>query len=222
MLRALLRAGAAVGAVALAIGLTAAPAFAHEVRTVGAYQFTVGWQHEPTYVDAQNAVQVFVHDATGNPIDDLGAPPTLKVQVIFGNQTSQFLNLTPSFDPDTGLGTHGEFDAPITPTAAGNYTFHFTGTVKGQVIDQRFTSSDSTFDPVQDPTGIEFPSKDPTAHELGQSIQALSPRIDTAVSKAKSARSTASTGEIIGIVAAALAVIAVGLSLARRRSPGAP
>jgi hypothetical protein len=218
MPRALLRAAAATVCGALAIGLMASPALAHEQRTVGAYKFTVGWQHEPTYVDVENAVQVFLHDAKGNAIDDLGTPVTLKLQVIFGTQTSPFLTLLPSFDPDTGLGMHGEFDAPITPTAAGNYTFHFTGTVNGQAIDERFTSSDSTFNPVQDPTGIEFPAKDPTAHELSQGLQALSPRIGAAASKATSAHSTATMGETLGIIALVLAVVAVGLSLLRRRS----
>ena len=65
MLRSTPRIGAAVAVVAAALVLGAAPALAHEQRQVGAYQFTVGWQHEPAYVDAQNAVQVFVHDAGG-------------------------------------------------------------------------------------------------------------------------------------------------------------
>jgi len=220
MHRALQRAGAGAGVVALFLTLTALPAFAHEQRTVGAYHFTVGWEQEPTYVDEQNAVQLFLHDAQGNPIDDLGTPPTLTVQVIFGNQTSQDLDLEPSFDPDTGLGTHGEFDASLTPTEPGNYTFHFTGTINGQAIDQKFTSSPSTFDPVQDPTGIEFPDKDPTVHELGAKLDALSPRVDAATSKANSAHSTAGTGEILGIVALVLAVIAIGLAAVRGRRPG--
>src|SRR2546430_215399 len=41
---------------------TATPAFAHEVRKVGAYEFTVGWEHEPTYTGVENAVQLILKD----------------------------------------------------------------------------------------------------------------------------------------------------------------
>ena len=51
---------------------------------LGAYQFTVGWLVEPTYVGVQNAVQLLVHDAKGSPVDDIG--DGLKVQVLFGSQ----------------------------------------------------------------------------------------------------------------------------------------
>ena len=50
-------------------------------------------------------------------------------------ETSGPLDLEPSFDPDTGLGTHGEFDAAIIPTQPGNYTFHFYGSINGQPIE---------------------------------------------------------------------------------------
>jgi hypothetical protein len=201
------------GAAMLAAALTAvlaAPAMAHEVRQVGAYQFTVGWQHEPTYVGEENAIQVFLHDASGQPVDDLGTPVTLKVQAIYGHQTSDPLDLEPSFDPDTGLGTHGEWDAAMTPTAPGNYTFHFTGTVNGQAIDQKFTSSDSTFDPVSSPAGIEFPVKTPTAGELATNLTKTQPRVADAQSTAKSAKDSSSTATTVAVLAL---VVAVGLGV---------
>src|SRR5581483_11038555 len=101
----------------------ASPAYAHEQRQVGAFLFTVGWSSEPTYVGQPNDVQLFIHDAKGNPVDDIGSPPTIQLEVSFGSQTSAPLDLEPSFDPDTGLGTHGEFDASIIPTQVGDYTF---------------------------------------------------------------------------------------------------
>src|SRR5437588_6091446 len=109
------------GGAAVLVLLTPGAAFAHEQRQVGAISFTVGWQHEPTYAGSENAVQLFLKDAKGNPIDDLGDPPSLQVQVITGNQTSDPLALAPSFDEDTGLGTRGEFDAAIIPTRPGDY-----------------------------------------------------------------------------------------------------
>ncbi|HLJ08433.1 MAG TPA: hypothetical protein VKX24_07830, partial [Acidimicrobiia bacterium] len=154
------------GGAAVVVFLSPVVALAHEQRQVGAIQFTVGWQHEPAYAGSQNAVQLFLKDAKGKPIDDLGDPPSLEVQVVTGNQTSDPLTLEPSFDADTGLGTHGEFDAPIIPTRPGDYTFHFTGTVNGQKVDEKFTSSDTTFDTVKEPTVAEFPAKDPSAGDL--------------------------------------------------------
>src|SRR5258708_9846923 len=138
--------------------LTATPAFAHEIRQVGAYQLTVGWLTEPTYVGQTNAVEVFVHNAKGTALDDLG-PDGLKVQVITGSQTSDPRALNGAFDPDTGLGLHGQYLASIIPTSPGDYTFHLTGNINGQKIDEKFTSGDKTFNTVVDPSGVEFPVK---------------------------------------------------------------
>ncbi|MBV8980582.1 MAG: hypothetical protein JO086_06755 [Acidimicrobiia bacterium] len=199
--------------------LTAGPASAHEQRKVGAYQITIGWEHEPTYTGVENAVQIFIKDAKGNPVDDLGDPPSLKVQVINGSQISDPLDLGASFDPDTGLGTHGEFDAPIIPTVPGDYTFHLTGNINGQNIDEKFTSSDKTFDPVKDPTEVQFPAKVPSNAQLAQSISRESSRSTTL---AKSAKDSASSAKTLAIVGIALGVVLGGAGLivalgARRR-----
>ena len=146
---------------------------------------------------------------TGSRSTIIGSPPSLQVEVIFGNQTSPPLDLEPSFDPDTGLGTHGEFDAAIIPTAVGNYTFHFFGTVAGQQIDERFTSGPTTFATVDDPTGIEFPTKVPTLPDLGALADRLSPRVDRAVSAAAASADQADTAHTLALVA--VIVGAVGL-----------
>jgi hypothetical protein len=215
--------------VALLVGasvlfMSTAPAFAHTTKTVGNYQFTVGWQHEPTYVGVQNGVALFVHDASGNPVDDLGATG-LKVQVVFSGQTSDPLIMQASFDPDTKLGTHGEFDAAIIPTRPGDYTFHFTGDINGQKIDESFTSGPQTFDTAKAPSPIEFPAKDPTIAELADGFNRLGPRVDAArvttaqaLAKAKSAQSSATAATTLAIVAlvAGLAVGGAGLRSAIR------
>ena len=225
MLRPSVRAAAAAAAMfAMLLGL-ATPAFAHEVRKVGAYQLTVGWQHEPVYAGTQNAVQIFIHDSSGAPVDDLGTPPSLKVHVIYGSTTSDALDLEPSFDEDTGLGTHGEFDAAITPTEPGNYTFHLTGSIHGQAIDQKFTSGDETFNPVDDPATVEFPTKTPSANQQAAAITRLQATTADAASSASSAKDSASTATTVAIVAIVVAVvlggIAIGLALSgrKRRSP---
>lgn len=208
-----------VGAIA-ALAFSAAPALAHEERQVGAYQLTVGWQHEPTYTGVENAVQIFIKDAKGNAFDDLGDPPSLKVQAINGSQTSDPLDLKASFDPDTGEGTHGEFDASIIPTVPGDYTFHLTGTIKGQNIDEKFTSSDKTFDPVKDPSDVQFPAKVPSNQQLAQSVSRNEARSANAAKQAKDSADSAKTLAIVGI---ALGVVLGGAGLivalgARRRA----
>jgi hypothetical protein len=224
MRRRLARAGAALLGACLLIVVAALPAAAHEQRQVGAYQFTVGWQQEPTYVGELNAVQVFIHDTKGNPVDDLGDPPSLQLIVSTGGKTSSPLTLGASFDPDTGLGTHGEFDAPIIPTSPGTYSFHFTGTVNGQTVNETFTSSDSTFNDVVEPTPIEFPAQQPSAADLSTSINRLGPRVDTAAAAASSAHDKASTAATLSIVAIIVAVVlgvvslVVALSARHRRS----
>jgi hypothetical protein len=208
------RVSAVLAAAFLLIIVAALPAVAHEQRQVGAYQFTVGWQHEPTYVGQLNAVQLFLHDTKGNPIDDLGNPPSLQVTVSTGGQTSSPLTLEGSFDPDTGLGTHGEFDAAIIPTSPGTYRFHFTGNINGQQVDQTFTSSDSTFNSVEEPTSVEFPARQPSAADLSTSINRLGPRVDAARSAASSAHDKASTAATLSIIALVVAVVLGGASLA--------
>ena len=214
-----LRFGAAAAIAAVAL-FSAAPAFAHEIRPVGSpsgtYVMTVGWETEPTYVGVSNAVELFVHDAKGAAVDDLG-PNGLKVQVIFSGQTSDQLALNLSFDSDTGLGMHGQYLAPIVPTRPGDYTFHFTGDINGQKIDESFTSGDKTFNTVTDPTSVEFPAKDQTVAALNTSINKLSPRVDqvsssvtAAASKASSAKNSASSATTLGIIALIVGIVLGG------------
>ena len=191
--------------------LLAQPAFAHTQKQEGAYQFTVGWQSEPTYAGEPNGVQLFVHDAKGNPIDGIDS---LKVELIFSGQKSDQFALVGAFDPDSGEGAHGEYDASVIPTRPGDYTFHFVGTINGQPIDDQFTSSDTTFDPVKDPAGVQFPAKDPTSAQLADSVSRLQPRVDqaaaavrTSSSDAKSAKDSADTATTLSIVAIAVAVV---------------
>jgi len=209
---------AAAAATAMAL-VAVVPASAHEVRTVGKYEFTVGWLHEPAYADEQNAVQFLLKDSAGNPIDDLG--DTLKVEVIYQSQTMPALSLTPTWDPDTGLGMHGEYLASLIPTRAGNYSFHFTGTVKGQAVDQSFTSSPTTFDAVKEPVAVEFPAPDPSRGQIAQKLDRIDQRIATAQAiaeaTAKNDTDLARNLAIAGIVLGALGT--VGLIIVLTRGP---
>jgi hypothetical protein len=214
------RAARIIAAIAAAFALALGPvvtALAHEERDVGAVHFKVGWNSEPTYVGFNNAVQVTLTDKAGNAIPD--ATDTLKVEVTNGSQKSGPLALQPFFDADSG-GNPGEYLAPLIPTRPGNYTFHFTGTVKGQTVDQSFTSSDQTFDPVKDSAAIEFPAKDPSSAELAQRLQRDTARTDTLQADLTGARQTADRDTYLAIGAIVIAVVLGGAGLAvgaRRR-----
>ena len=99
----------AAAVVAVWLVVAAAPAAAHTQKNVGAYQFTVGWGSEPAYAGQLNSVQLVLKDiSTGKPYTKLA--DTLKVTVIYGQQTVEYA-LTPTFDPDTGFGTPGDYRA---------------------------------------------------------------------------------------------------------------
>ncbi len=102
-----LRVGILAGVLVVGLGVTiySQTASAHEQRTVGKIQMTVGWSVEPAYTGFRNDVQLVLKDASGKPINDAG--DGLKVQVIFGGQKTALSPLDPSYDPDTGLGTPG-------------------------------------------------------------------------------------------------------------------
>lgn len=216
-----LRTCAAAGVVCAALAVTFAlprAAVAHEHRRVGPFEMVVGWADEPTFVGFKNGVQLLLRDAAGKPVTDLG--DTLKVEVIFGDQKMAPVTLERAFGKT--YGTPGDYRAPLVPTRPGNYTFHFTGTIKDQQVDQSFTSSEKTFDPATAASEIEFPVKDPSRPELAQRIERLGPRIDSVAAAANEAK--AATGQAMGLAAGGivLGVVGIGLALSgRRRGSGA-
>ncbi|TMK19262.1 MAG: hypothetical protein E6G68_06265 [Actinobacteria bacterium] len=133
----------AIAAVTALVLLVAAPAFAHEERTIGGGRFhvEVGWATEPVYGGYPNAVQVLLHDKNDKPILDLG--DTLKVDVSSGGKTRS-LSFEAAFEPG-GDGTPGDYRASLIPTRPGTYAFRVNGTIKGVKIDETFTCSDKTF-----------------------------------------------------------------------------
>ena len=200
-----------VAAAAVALGIVAAPAMAHTQKTVGAYQFTVGWGTEPAYAGQLNSVQLVLADAaTGKPYTKL--TDTLKVTVIYGQQRVEYA-LAPTFDPDTGFGTPGDYRAFFFPTAPGDYTFQFTGTIGSQKVDESFTSGPTTFATVEDPVNAQFPVKTPTNAQLAQRLEAQSGRVATS-----SDVSGAKTVGYIGIAVGAVGVVLAAFALLRKRA----
>lgn len=231
------RLGAAVAAATtLAIALVG-NAQAHVLKDFGQYSVALGWSVEPTYFGQVNAVQVVVKDKAGKAVTDL-ADGDLKVVVSIGGQDSSPLSLDNKFDEDTGLGITGDYEAPLTPTTPGDYTFHLTGSIHGQAVDETATSSDSTFDSAVEATDIEFPNKLPSLTEITTSLDRINARLSASPSAAASpaapapsadagladavtaaqttasqARDAASSAMIAGILVGAIGVILGGAAL---------
>lgn len=205
------------GSIVSASVLLASPASAHEARTVNGYHWLVGFGNEPTYAGFQNFVVLFLNDPSGKPVLNIG--DKLHVTVETGSASRKFA-LEPSFDPDSGLGTKGEFDAFFIPTTPGPYTFHFTGNLGGPV-DQSFTSGPETFSTVDDPTSIQFPVTVPSNLELSQKIDQEVPRltasITSASNEASDSSSRATTALIVGALGLVVGLVGVGFGIKANR-----
>jgi len=177
--------------------MVAGVAAAHVVTTIGNYSIAMGWLQEPAYVGSQNAVQVIVKTKAGNPVADLQSGALSVVVSTAGAQTAA-MPLDPSLDPDTGLGRPGEYLAWLIPTIPGNYTFHLTGSIHQQTVDETYTSSDTTFNPVDDPTSAQFPAKLPTLTELSTQSERVASRASDALAAASSASSDANRALLVG------------------------
>ncbi|MGH2511662.1 MAG: hypothetical protein ACRDGQ_03130 [Candidatus Limnocylindrales bacterium] len=187
-------------AAALALGASAVLIFssvadAHVVKDFGTYSVALGWVHEPTYVGELNAVQVVIKDAAGKAVTDL-EDGDLKVTVSVGGQTSDPLVLVNTFDPDTGLGVAGDYEASIIPTAAGDYTFHLTGAIHGTNVDETATSSDSTFNSVVEATGVQFPNQLPALTDIVTRLDRIDARLSASPAPGASSAAGSSSAPV--------------------------
>jgi len=218
-----------IWSMAAAIGLTGmlmtftsgGPASAHEARKIGKYDVEVGFGDEPAYTGDKNSVQLLLNEANDKPVVDLG--DTLKVDITTGSSTDDTQKLSMTMQPNFevgGDGTPGDYRAWFVPTAPGPYTFHFTGSIKGQKVDEKFTSSPTTFDEVQDPAQVEFPIKDPTTGQLTARVDRETQRLNTALAdarrQAKDEAGTALLIAIVGVVVGVLGLAAAGYALRKR------
>ena len=211
----LARFSAAVLTVAATLTLTSGAALAHESRQVGPYTFVVGWGDEPAFAGEKNSVQVILSRG-GEPVAE---GVDLEAEVSFG-QASVTFTVEPNFEIGE-FGQPGDYRAFLIPTRSGSYTFHITGTVVGQKIDERFTSGPQTFSDIENPREVSFPVKDPTTGELAARERSETARLSADV---EAARSEANTARLLAYIAVAVGTVALILGLAvalRRRSAGA-
>ena len=211
------------------LALSAGAVFAHEQRE-GGVEWVVGFLHEPAYEGQINGVYLELteqesveqedghHHPEAAPVE--GLHQTLQVEVThIPTGASIVLNLRPVFD------TPGEYVADLVPTAPGEYQFRFFGTIKGEQVDETFTSEGAGggFDDVQSSVDLQFPVKLPEIREIEGAVRgaqtAAAQAQDAAISaddNASSAGMLAIVGIVLGAVGTAVGVGGIALALRRR------
>ena len=186
---------AVLGAV-LTMFVSVGVALAHEERTVGDYGFVVGFIDEPVYTGQKSGLELMITQADA-PVE--GLEETLQATVTFGEETRD-LPLEPRF------GEPGWYESVFFPTAAGPYTFRIFGDIDGNAVDESFTSSPDGFSEVQEVTGGQFPVTLPAAGDTARDAQ-----------DGAAAAGTATLALIVGGAGLLAGLVALGLTLARRR-----
>jgi hypothetical protein len=153
---------ASLGALAALLAM-AGLASAHEHRHVGDYELVVGFRNEPAYVGLLNGLDLHINDEDGEPVE--GLADTLNVAILYGDQ-SQELNVRAVW------GRPGAYTADVVPTETGTYSFHITGTIEGEAVDETFTGGPETFSEVQPIAALEFPASNAGA-ESNDNDQAM-------------------------------------------------
>jgi hypothetical protein len=119
------------------------------------------------------------------------------------------------------------------PNRPGTYTFHFTGSIGGQKLDESFTSSDHTFNDMQNASSIQFPARDPSRGEIAQNLTRSDQRIQESQTRivqlqgqltrtrqaADTDRWLAIAGIALGVIGIAALAVVVLLERRRRRAP---
>ena len=139
----------AAGLTLIATGTVAA----HEARTVAGYDMEVGFIDEPVAVGQRSGLEFFVHKGDA-PVE--GLESTVKAEVIY-----RMARRASCRDQRKG-GRSGSVRVGVHPDRAGPYTFHLTGTIEGNAIDESFTSKPGGFDEVQESAARQFPVQFPS------------------------------------------------------------
>jgi hypothetical protein len=143
-------------------------AAAHERRTVGPYQFVVGWLNEPAYVGLMNSLDLRVTDTRVTPAKAVeGLEKTLTVDLQTGGLGPLPLTVTARF------GAPGAYNGYVMPTATGTYVFHIKGKVESLDVDEKFESGPNRFGDIESTTALQYPNKVPGPSEVGDRLAAI-------------------------------------------------
>jgi hypothetical protein len=173
------------------------PALAHESREVSGYNIVVGFIQEPVFSGQKSGLE-FEVTRDDEPVE--GLHETLEAEVIFGDQRRE-LPLSPRF------GQPGWYQSVFFPTAAGAYTFHIFGEIEDTAFDESFTSGPDTFNEVQEVTTGQFPVVYPATGDLVRDAEA-----------GAGAATTAAIALVLGGAGLLVGLVALGMSVARRRA----
>lgn len=195
MYRRIGRSAAFGAALTLLVGIGVAAA--HEQRDVGDYTFTVGFLEEPVFTGQKSGLDLRVAQRD-QPVE--GLEETLQAQVTFGGQ-SRDLEISPVF------GEPGAYRSVFFPTAAGPYSFRITGDIGGTPVDETFSSGPDTFGEVEDVAGGQFPVQYPAMGDVVRDAEA-----------GANAANTATIGLVLGGAGLLVGLVALGLTIARRRT----
>ncbi len=192
-------------------------ASAHERRMVGKYQMVVGFSTEPAFAGDKNGLDLTIcqgeckYDGTGaarvltNPVKD--ADKTLKAEVISAGAAPLPLEVKARF------GADGKYDGFFYPTKAGDYTFRIFGTIGSDKIDEKFSSSPTTFGSVEDVAALQYPTK--LSVSPGSNPETIA--LQQQAKEAKDAAGTATIFGIIGMVVGLLGLGAAAFAISRSR-----
>ena len=170
---------------------------AHESRDVGDYSLVVGFVGEPVFTGQKSGLE-FLVSLGEEPVE--GLEETLAATVTFGDHTRD-LRIEPRF------GEPGWYQSIFFPTAAGPYTFRIFGEAGGVAVDEEFTSGPDTFSEVQDVTGGQFPVQFPPTGDIVRDAET-----------GAAAGTTATIALVLGGVGLLAGLVALGLTLAKRRA----
>jgi len=164
-------------------------AAAHERRTVGPYQWVVGFISEPAFAGIPNSLDLRISDTRVTPAKAVeGLEKTLTADVQSGGLAPLALTITARF------GTPGAYNGYFVPTAPGTYTYHIKGKIDTLDVDEKFESGPGRFNDVESTTALQYPTKVPTADDLTKRLADLQSGIDQT-------RLLSAAAVVIGLVA---------------------
>jgi hypothetical protein len=187
---------ATVLAAALSLTLGVTSTLAHETRDIGDHTIIVGFIGEPVFTGQKCGLELRVTRGE-EPVE--GLEETLEAEVVFESER-RTLPLSPRF------GEPGWYESVFFPTAAGPYTFRIFGEIDGSTIDESFTSSEDGFDEVRESTSGQFPVVLPPEGDVARDART-----------GAEAATTATIALALGGAGLLAGLVAIGLSLARRR-----
>jgi len=169
---------------------------------------------EPTVVMSGPLGEVVPAADVPTPANVVLGITTLQVEVTHvASSVAQVMDLKEAWN------SPGQYKSEFIPTSPGAYNFRFFGEIDGQVVDESFESSNTTFDEVTPANEIQFPVQLAAPRETENAARGALDAATAAGTDASAASDSASTANTLGIVALILGLLGLVLGgLAFQRS----